>query len=151
MTITGEGIQAKRRGSACLVDHMPAPMADAGTYDELSELEKNMDEYAHFLAVEPETASHLVPEIRRLAVKAELDGEVPYDESKPFSEYLTRLHQYIEDIKNSECHVGLHILGQMPEGEILRNEIIQLMRHSDGSCPAILDVFAEKYGYTAKD
>lgn len=151
MTITGEGIQAKRRGSACLVDHMPAPMADAGTYDELSELEKNMDEYAHFLAVEPETASHLVPEIRSLAVKAELDGEVPYDESKPFSEYLTRLHQYIEDIKNSECHVGLHILGQMPEGEILRNEIIQLMRQPDGSCPAILDVFAEKYGYTAKE
>ena len=79
MTITGEGIQAKRRGSACLVDHMPAPMADAGTYDELSELEKNMDEYAHFLTVEPETASHLVPEIRSLAMKAELDGEVPYE------------------------------------------------------------------------
>lgn len=39
----------------------------------------------------------------------------------------------------------------MPEGEILRNEIIQLMRQPDGSCPAILDVFAEKYGYTAKE
>lgn len=110
MTITGEGIQAKRRGSACLVDHLPAPMADAGTYDELAELEKEMDEYAHFRKTEPETAQRLEPMIRRLAEKAGLDGEVPYEKKEPFSAYLGRLHGYIEDLKNSECHVGLHIL-----------------------------------------
>lgn len=116
MTITGEGIQAKRRGGACLVDHLPAPMEEAGTYEELAELEQAMDEYAHFEKSEPETAKRLVPRIRELAEKASLDGEVPYTEAD-LAGYLSRLHCYIEDLKNSECHVGLHILGEMPKGK----------------------------------
>lgn len=148
MTITGEGIQAKRRGGACLVDHLPAPLTDAGTYDELAELEKAMDEYAHFEKTEPETATRLVSMIRDLAVKADLDGEIPYSEETPFSDYLGRLHSYIEDLKNSECHAGLHILGQMPEGDILRNEMLQMLRLPNGEYPSIFFLLAEKEGTT---
>lgn len=54
ITITGEGIQAKRRGAACLIEHLPPPMTDAGVYDELEELEKLMDEYCHFETTQPE-------------------------------------------------------------------------------------------------
>ena len=148
MTITGEGIQAKRRGGACLVDHLPAPLTDAGTYDELSELEKSMDEYAHFEKTEPETAKKLISSIRELAQKADLDGEVPYDETVSFDSYLSSLHSYIEDLKNSECHAGLHIMGQMPEGDILQNEILQMLRLPNGEQPSIFELFAEKEGFT---
>ncbi|MGN0954924.1 cobaltochelatase subunit CobN [Dialister sp.] len=151
MTITGEGIQAKRRGSACLVDHMPAPMTDAGTYDELEELDKAMDEYAHFLKTEPETAERLTAVIRKLASKANLDGEVSYDEKEPFSSYLGRLHSYIEDLKNSECHAGLHVLGRMPEGDILVDEILQLMRQPNEDIPSIFELFSEKRGHQVKE
>ena len=54
MTITGEGIQAKRRGAAVLDEHLPAPQSQAGTYDELEELEKAMEEYVHFQRTAPE-------------------------------------------------------------------------------------------------
>ena len=145
MTITGEGIQAKRRGGACLVDHLPAPMEDAGTYEELAELEQAMDEYAHFEKSEPETAKRLAPRIRQLAEKASLDGEVPYTEAD-FSGYLSRLHAYIEDLKNSECHVGLHILGEMPEGETLIHEILALLRLPNGDIPSICELLAEEEG-----
>lgn len=42
--------------------------------------------------------------IRELAEKAELDGEIPYDENKPFPEYVGKLHQYLEELKNGEVH-----------------------------------------------
>ena len=145
MTITGEGIQAKRRGGACLVDHLPAPMEEAGTYEELAELEQAMDEYAHFEKSEPETAKRLVPRIRELAEKASLDGEVPYTEAD-LAGYLTRLHCYIEDLKNSECHVGLHILGEMPKGETLIHEILALLRLPNGDIPSICELLAEEEG-----
>ena len=132
MTITGEGIQAKRRSAACLVDYLPAPLAEAGVYDELAELEKMMDEYAHFMQIQPENAGSLEPMIRELAEKAELDGEIPYDENKPFPEYVGKLHQYLEELKNGEVHVGLHILGQAPQGEILIDEILQFLRLDNG-------------------
>lgn len=54
---------------------MPAPLAEAGVYDELAELEKMMDEYAHFMQIQPENAGSLEPMIRELAEKAELDGK----------------------------------------------------------------------------
>lgn len=145
MTITGEGIQAKRRGGACLVDHLPAPLEDAGTYEELAELEQAMDEYAHFEKSEPETAKRLVPRIRELAEKASLDGEVPYTEAD-LAGYLSRLHCYIEDLKNSECHVGLHILGEMPKGETLIHEILALLRLPNGDIPSICELLAEEEG-----
>lgn len=145
MTITGEGIQAKRRGGACLVDHLPAPMEEAGTYEELAELEQAMDEYAHFEKSEPETAKRLVPRIRELAEKASLDGEVPYTEAN-LAGYLSRLHCYIEDLKNSECHVGLHILGEMPKGETLIHEILALLRLPNGDIPSICELLAEEEG-----
>lgn len=145
MTITGEGIQAKRRGGACLVDHLPAPMEEAGTYEELAELEQAMDEYAHFEKSEPETAKRLVPRIRELAEKASLDGEVPYTEAD-LAGYLSRLHCYIEDLKNSECHVGLHILGEMPKGETLIHEILALLRLPNGDIPSICELLAEEEG-----
>ena len=145
MTITGEGIQAKRRGGACLVDHLPAPMEEAGTYEELAELEQAMDEYAHFEKSEPETAKRLVPRIRELAEKASLDGEVPYTEAD-LAGYLSRLHCYIEDLKNSECHVGLHILGEMPKEETLIHEILALLRLPNGDIPSICELLAEEEG-----
>lgn len=145
MTITGEGIQAKRRGGACLVDHLPAPMEEAGTYEELAELEQAMDEYAHFEKSEPETAKRLVPRIRELAEKASLDGEVPYTEAD-LTGYLSRLHCYIEDLKNSECHVGLHILGEMPKGETLIHEILALLRLPNRDIPSICELLAEEEG-----
>lgn len=145
MTITGEGIQAKRRGGACLVDHLPAPMEEAGTYEELAELEQAMDEYAHFEKSEPETAKRLVPRIRELAEKASLDGEVPYTEAD-LAGYLSCLHCYIEDLKNSECHVGLHILGEMPKGETLIHEILALLRLPNGDIPSICELLAEEEG-----
>lgn len=145
MTITGEGIQAKRRGGACLVDHLPAPMEEAGTYEELAELEQAMDEYAHFEKSEPETAKRLVPRIRELAEKASLDDEVPYTEAD-LAGYLSRLHCYIEDLKNSECHVGLHILGEMPKGETLIHEILALLRLPNGDIPSICELLAEEEG-----
>ncbi|MDY6083942.1 MAG: cobaltochelatase subunit CobN [Dialister sp.] len=151
MTITGEGIQAKRRGAACLIDHLPAPLSDAGTYDELAELEKTMDEYAHFLVNEPGNAPTLEPMIRRLAVKANLDGEVSFDESEPFGDYVKRLHSYIEELKNSEVHAGLHVLGELPKGSLFEDQLLQLLRLPNDNQPSIYDLWAEKYHTTVDE
>lgn len=79
MTITGEGMIAKRRASACLVSYMPAPVADAGAYDEIAELEKTIDEYAALKGNGSDVSAMEEP-IRKLAVKAKLDEEIPYHE-----------------------------------------------------------------------
>ena len=49
----GEGVQAKRRAHAVIVDHLVPPMMRAETYDELAQLEQLLDEYARCEALDP--------------------------------------------------------------------------------------------------
>lgn len=147
IVITGEGIQAKRRGAACLIEHLPAPQSRAGVYDELEELEKIMDEYVHFEHTQPENLPKLEAMVKEKAAEANLSDEVPYDENKPFSEYVMALHNYITDLKNMEVHTGLHILGQAPTDEGLTEWLWMLTRLDNGGVPSLNQTVAGLYGF----
>ncbi len=147
ITITGEGIQAKRRGAAVLDEHLPAPQSQAGTYEELEELEKLMDEYVHFQRTEPDNLPRLAEMVLAKAKEANLDNEVTYDESKPFDDYLTELHNYICDLKNLEVHTGLHILGEPPLEDGLTEYLWLLTRLDNGAIPSLNQTLAGQYGY----
>ena len=146
MTITGEGIQAKRRGAACIVEHLPAPQSQAGVYDELEELEKAMDEYLDFRNSQPEQLERLEKLVLAKVETANLQGEVNYDSSKPFADYISDLHNYITDLKNMEVHTGLHILGQAPREEGLTEYLWLLTRLENGSVPSLNQVLCSYYG-----
>ena len=151
MTISGEGIIAKRRSSACLVGYLPAPVAEAGAFDELAELEKMLDEYGKFANKDGEQAAALEEKIRALAKEAKLDESTEEDTEKPFSEYAAELHAQIEDIADSEVHVGLHVLGEPPIGELLVGEVMHMLRLGNGKMPVLYDLWAEKYGLVFDD
>lgn len=150
MTITGEGIQAKRRGAACLIEHLPAPQTDAGLYDETDELDRVLSDYLHFKDNDPAAAAALIPMIRERAKKAEMDGEVPYD-GGDFTDYALRLAAYLEELKDSEVHIGLHILGEPPKDAFMTETLLSLLRLANGDHPSILELFAEKWGTSLKE
>ena len=147
ITITGEGIQAKRRGSACLIEHLPPPQTQAGVYDELEEVEKLMDEYTHFVTTERENAATLQDMLLAKVTEANLQDEVTYDETQPFGDYVLALHNYITDLKNMQVHTGLHILGQAPCGEHLLEYLELLTRLPNGDVPSLLEAVARARGY----
>lgn len=147
ITITGEGIQAKRRGAACLIEHLPAPQSQAGVYDELEELEKLMDEYVHFASAQPENLAHLEKLVLEKAAQANLQDEVPHDTDKPFQEYVMALHNYLADLKNMEVHTGLHILGEPPQKEQLIEYLWLLLRLDNGDVPSLTQAVAALYGF----
>ncbi|MDY4921179.1 MAG: cobaltochelatase subunit CobN [Phascolarctobacterium sp.] len=147
ITITGEGIQAKRRGAACLIEHLPAPQTQAGVYDELEELEKIMEEYIHFETTQPENLAHLEELVKEKVAEANLQDEVPYDEEQPFKEYVMALHNYISDLKNMEVHTGLHIMGQPPEEEQLVDYLWLLLRLDNGDIPSLTQAISKLYGF----
>ena len=151
MTILGEGTQAKRRSAACLISHMPAPLADSGTYDDLAELERNLDEYAHFKVSGNGQENAVKDLILSKSRELDLDKDVPYEEGMNFDTYAGNLHSYIETIRDTSIHVGLHTLGIQPEGEILTDTIAELLRLPQGDIPALSDLWAEKYGTTPEE
>lgn len=147
ITNMGEGTQAKRRAAACLIDYMSAPMSTAGLYDELEEMEKLLNEYAHFKIVEEtQTKMNLVQDmIREQAKKCDLAEDV--SEGEDFEDYVSRIHNYITDLKNMQISTGLHILGDVPTGETFREYILLLTRVENGSVPSLSKTLAEMHGY----
>lgn len=144
MTIVGEGIQAKRRGAACLISHLSPPMQLSGAYDEIQELEKALEEYSHFKIMQPENIEPVKAIIREKAVAVNLTKDVP--EGADFEDYVRNLHNYVTDIKNMQIRTGLHVMGKMPKGEEFIEYIKVLVRLDNGSIPSIIKLFAKEHG-----
>ncbi len=151
MTIVGEGLQAKRRGGACLIDHLPAPQSRADVYDELEEIEKLLDEYAYFAPNSPEEAAQAEKLLLAKAEVAHLTDDVPYDPAKPFKEYASSLHNYLSELKSMEVHVGLHILGRPPQKELLLDQLWLLTRRDNGKVMGLEKIVASLYGVTCEE
>lgn len=149
ITCVGEGIQAKRRSAACLISYLSAPMSLAGTYDEYENLENLLDEYCHFKQDE-ETAGqivHIQDMIRKKAEECHLSEEVKEKDFANFEEYMGELHNFITDLKNMQISVGLHIMGQVPEGEEMEEYLFALTKLENGKVPSLAKELAKIHGH----
>jgi cobaltochelatase CobN len=147
ITIVGEGVQAKRRSAACLISYLTPPPGRAGTYAELAELEKLLDEYCHFRQTQPDNLDTVKELIRRKAAEANLLEEVPEDPAQPFAEFVGRLHGYLTDLKNLQIRTGLHILGCPPTGDALIEYLLALTDVANGDIPSLTQTVAAISGY----
>ena len=146
VTIVGEGIQAKRRGAACLIGHLNPPSSHADTYEELAELEKLLDEYAQFKVEHPASVGIVEEQIIDKIAEMHLDEDIPRHELDADS-YILKIHAYVEQLKHMQIRTGLHILGKAPEGEELLDFILVLTRVENGSIPSLPQTIAAAYGF----
>uniref|UniRef100_A0A7C3UXV9 Cobaltochelatase subunit CobN n=1 Tax=Desulfobacca acetoxidans TaxID=60893 RepID=A0A7C3UXV9_9BACT len=127
-----EGVVAKRRSYATLVDHQQAVQTTADIYGELQELEELLNEYQRTGPEDRARAhqlEHLVQEaINRNHLRAEIDAVQPQD----FQAVVTRCHELLSRVRNSQTTIGLHILGERPQGE-QRAEVINTILRFDST------------------
>jgi len=147
ITIICEGIQAKRRGAACIIGHLPAPVTNADTYDELADLENLINDYYHYKSYQPDQLAVAEKLIREKLGSSTLLSDVPYKDEEKFETYLERLHGYISEIKDSNVRIGLHILGEAPTGEKLVEYMLAMTRVENGETPSLRRVTAAMLGY----
>lgn len=147
ITIVGEGVQAKRRSAACLISYLTPPMSQSGTYDELEELEKIMDEYCHFKTTQPDNVEAVKALIREKVAAANLTGDIPEKAGESFAEYIGKVHAYVTDIKNMQIRTGLHILGCPPEADDMIEYLLALTRLENGEIPSLRQTLAASAGF----
>jgi len=119
----GEGIQAKRRTSAVIVDHLTPPMARAELHDDLARLESLVDEYAAASDLDPRRAAVIAEDILSLARAQQIDSDVEIDRDTPTHEALRALDAHLCDLKEMQIRDGLHIFGRTPE-DAQRNDLL---------------------------
>ncbi|MDQ4103721.1 MAG: cobaltochelatase subunit CobN, partial [Actinomycetota bacterium] len=127
----GEGTQAKRRAHATIVDHLIPPMARADTYGDLARLEQLLDEYATVAALDPDKLPTLRGQIWTLIQSAALHHDLGADAppgAADFDDFVLHLDGYLCEIKDVQIRDGLHVLGRVPEGDELVNDVLAVLR-----------------------
>ncbi len=100
-----EGVIAKRRGYATIVDHVYPPMSIPEVYEELESL---LSEYTKAKALgDRGRAKILLDRIVEKAMKANI--EISSEDSE--ESILEKVHRVIETVRSTQINLGLHIFG----------------------------------------
>ncbi|WP_254763430.1 cobaltochelatase subunit CobN [Natrinema marinum] len=170
----GEGTQAKRRSYAAIVDYLTPVMRNAGTYDELSELEELANQYreAGMEDARSDDGEHLETLIRETVEELDLavelgvsgtvdekadvrgpeeagstlaEGEVAGDDLE-IDELVERVHEYLTDVKTTQIRLGLHTMSEPPADERLVEYLVALTRLENPGAPSLRESVAGALG-----
>jgi len=151
----GEGIQAKRRAHAVVVDHLVPPMTRAGTWGALVAVEKALDRHAEVAAMDPGK----LPLVRRELVAALQEADLERDlalragtsielhpDSEDIDELVPEIDGYLCELKDAQIRGGLHILGRAPTEEALVDMVLAVVSVRQGPVPSLRSTVASELG-----
>ena len=147
----GEGTQAKRRSQAVILDHLTPPLTRAELYGSLQQLEGLMDEYYEAQSLDPSRLLLISERIIQLIKQENLEEELglPKFNKKAINPdkntIFNELDRYLCELKEAQIRDGLHIFGQCPQGEQLRDLIIAIARHPDSKRLGLTRAIAEDW------
>ena len=126
----GEGTQAKRRAHACIIDHLTPPLTRAELYGELEKLEALIDEYYEAQSLDPTRLETIGERLRQLFAETQLNEDLGLGltDLENLNPILSVADSYLCELKEAQIRDGLHILGQVPAEELLRDLTISIAR-----------------------
>lgn len=122
----GEGIQAKRRGRAVVIDHATPPLRTSGLAEEYAKLSSLISEYD---AAAPEIKSAKFQRIRELALKTGLQKDLGVTDIQ--EKDIQRLEHHLLEMKSEMMPYGLHTFGISLKGDAL-NEMAKAIAAKGG-------------------
>ncbi|MCF6148880.1 MAG: cobaltochelatase subunit CobN [Candidatus Kuenenia sp.] len=134
----GEGLVAKRRGSAVVIDHMIPPLKKGGLYHEYAELEELIGNHHHALdqneALARQYMENIIKKIKDLGLEKDIDIseslniDAEDDDPHKFDhEVIHKIEDYLEELKQINMPYGLHTFGNAPD-ESLRTSTINAIK-----------------------
>ena len=151
----GEGMQSKRRQYAVTTTHMIPSMARSGGYDEINELEGIVQAYlkAKDYGQEDKLPS-IMEKIIDLCVKLNMMSDLGLSadcSAEEMGDKVDKLYDYILEVKDALIKDGLHILGEVPQGERMDEMIYSLVRYPNGDIPSLREAVGHIHGYEVED
>jgi len=116
--VVGEGLVARRRGMATLVDHMVPPFTTSELLPELAALSERINDYLNNLTKNAQLAAAYADQIREqvidlgmgkdLGLDLGTDGELDHD-------LLHAIEEYMVELRGQHIPYGLHAFGRTPD------------------------------------
>lgn len=126
-----EGTLAKRRSAATLVTYQTPPLAAAGLYRGLLDLEAALDRWRGLPEDADEERARMAPVIQELAVQVDLADETETSWTADDAQLVDDLREAVLELKYSLIPNGLHIVGKAP-GRQERADLLQAIAEGQG-------------------
>ncbi len=144
--VVGEGLVARRRGMATLVDHMVPPFQKGGLLPELTKLSESVNDYHGSVHTNAELASAFLGQIREqvidLGIAKDLGLELP-DVASVDHDTLHEIEDYMAELRNQNIPFGLHAFGRTPEAEHRASTVEAIVSTDRSLMPDAAEVLAE--------
>ena len=135
-----EGVIAKRRSYAEIIDHMYPPMAMA---EVLEDLELLLNQYSKAKQSGDFTRAEIV--YKEIVEKARKNN-IPIKGKSP-EEVAEEVHRYLDMVRGTQINLGLHVFGHPPEDPSkLANYAVTVMAYDSHNFPSIIRVIADYMG-----
>ena len=142
-----EATIAKRRAMAVTVDHMQTVMVSGGLYDNLEQLDNLLTQYEKTKIADASQAhlmEHLIyDEIQKSELLSFIDLT---DYHSRMDEITEQCHKVLSTVKNTQIQDGMHIFGQIPEGDHLVDMITSILRFEGVESQSIRSHICEMIG-----
>ena len=120
----GEGMVAKDRAGALIIDHMTPAMVRSGLYGDLIVIHDLVHQYENAKNV---GNNQILPALEnQIKSKAEELGLTTQQKEQTFSKWLLEIHEKLHEIENDIIPLGLHSLGKVLTGEELIEEVFTI-------------------------
>ncbi|MFZ5453869.1 MAG: cobaltochelatase subunit CobN [Thermodesulfobacteriota bacterium] len=144
--VSTEGMVAKRRSYATLIDHLQPVFSQGGLYDELEELNRYLDEYEQARIGDQGRAHTLEQMVLEQLHKTNLDQEIGRLEEMPFIDIKRRAHEILSRIRNTQVQDGMHIFGELPAGPGRLDFLNAILRYDAGEEYSLRKIISRAMG-----
>jgi cobaltochelatase CobN len=143
--VVGEGLVARRRGLATLVDHMVPPFVKGGLYAELAELAERINDYDAALHRNPVLAEAFAEQVREQVVELRIDRDLGLDLSNGLDhDVVHEIIGYLQELRGENIPYGLHAFGRAPVGDALASTVAAIVETDRSLMPTDAQVLAEE-------
>ncbi len=113
--VVGEGLVARRRAMAELVDHMVPPFKPGGLTTELAKLSETMNDQSRNESKNPQLADTYLQQIREQAIKLGIAKDLDLEKKVRWTDAdVHKIEDYLFELKDQKIPYGLHTFGRTP-------------------------------------
>ena len=124
----GEGLQAKRRGRAVVIDHLTPAVREGGLYQEYSRLFEMIGTLRSARGMDSQTVDLRFEKVKGLVEELGIGRDLGLTEIDESS--LPALENYLMELKSNFMPYGLHTFGRSPQGEALDETVLAVLKQN---------------------
>ena len=141
-----EGVVAKRRSYATIIDHLYPVSVKADVLDDIDSL---LSQHIHAKSVGDHGRANV---IYKQLIEMARKYNIPITDDTSEEEVIETIHKYVHLTRNTIINMGLHVLGSPPsDPRLLAEYIIAILNYRSNDRPSIKEIIARYVGINYND